>query len=30
MVVEAGGWIVCPIIVYDGNNCSGIVIGVCG
>ena len=23
-------WIVCPIIMYDGINCSGAVIGVCG
>ena len=24
------GWIVRPIIVYDGNNFSGVAIGVCG
>ena len=23
------GWIVCPVIVCDGNNCSGVVIGMC-
>ena len=24
------GWIVCLVIVCDGNNCSGVAIGVCG
>ena len=24
------GWIVCPIIVCDDNNCRGRVLGVCG
>ena len=23
-------WIVCPILVCDGDNCSGVVVGVCG
>jgi hypothetical protein len=23
------GCIVCPIIICDGNNCSGVVVGVC-
>ena len=24
------GWIVCPIMVCEGNNCSGVVFSVCG
>ena len=28
MVVEVD-WIVCSITMCDGNNCSGVVIGMC-
>ena len=29
-LLKRASWIVCPIIVCDGNNCSAVVIGVCG